>query len=148
MNLNPTESRRIVMLDVQTTDADQPQSDPNRSTPTATVIKIHIIVDDGIQITEADFSAATELELLREFWAAVKPDDMFYGYAALDRLALLRRRSWTQHLIPSRGLNLAAVYRHIVVDTSLPSLASDTGHRRAETLVAVLGLTGSTAKAN
>jgi len=136
------------MFDMQTIDADQPQSDLSWSTRSATVIKIHIIVDDGIQITEANFSGATELELLREFWAAVKPDDVFYGHAALDRLALLRRRSWAQHLIPSRGLNLAAVYQHIVVDTSLPLLASDTRYRRAEALVAALGLTGWIAKAH
>jgi hypothetical protein len=141
MNLSPTESRRIMMLDIQTVETDSPQSDHIKYTGTEVITGIQVTVDDGGRVAVATFSDAAEIDLLRNFWGAVQPDDMFYGCQIFDRLFLLRRRTWACGLIPSRELSLSMVYRHDVVDTDgVGSNASDAGHRSAEALVSVLGL--------
>jgi len=92
---------------------------------------------------EAVFYAAPERDLLRGFWSAVQPDDVFYGNQVFDRLGLLRRRTWAWGLIPARELDLPRVYQHRMVDTAgLPSGAGDSTFRSAEALATVLGLSG------
>jgi hypothetical protein len=141
MNMSPTESRRTVALDIQTTDTDQPQPNRNKSAGTETVTCICIVIDDGTRVTEATFSGASEINLLREFWGAVQTDDLFYGYQVADRVALLRQRTWALDLVPARGLDLRTVYRHDTFDTAaLPLSAGEAGYRSAQALASVLGL--------
>jgi hypothetical protein len=143
LTLSPMESRRTVVLDIQTTHPDQPQPDRTKAAGTETVTCIWIVIDDGTRITETTFSGGTEINLLREFWGAVQADDVFYGYQAVDCVALLRRRAWAWGLLPSREITLSAMYRHQTVDTA--GLRSSTGgarYRSSEALASVLGLCG------
>jgi hypothetical protein len=102
-----------------------------------------MLVDDGKVVKEAHFSGAAEISLLREFWGAVQPDDLFYGYQVVDHLAFLRKRTWALDLIPSRELDLRTMYGHDAIDTAiLRSSIGGAGYRSAQALVSVLGLTG------
>jgi hypothetical protein len=141
MIINPTSARRIVVIDVQTAVPHRAQSNPAVPAGTEVVTCIQMIVDDGIQATETIFSGAPERDLLRGFWGAVRAGDVFYGYLVVDRLALLRRRTWAWGLIPSRELDLPRVYQHRTVDTAgLRPNATDARYRSAGALANLLGL--------
>ena len=148
MNINPTSTRRIVVIEIQTGITGEALHNLKAAAGTEVITSIQMIVDDGTQVAESVFSGAPEQDLLRGFWDAVRPDDVFYGYRVVDRLAHLRRRTWTLGLIPSRELSLPRLYRHDVVDTGgIRSSAGNAGHRSATALVSVLGLTGRIAEA-
>ena len=96
-----------------------------------------------MQVAQAVFSGAPEQDLLRGFWGAVQPNDLFYGYRVIDLLAQLRRRTWACGMLPSRELDLATVYQHSTVDTAGPrSSTGDARLRSAEALASLLGLPG------
>ena len=136
MNLNPTESRRTVMLDIQTLYTEQPHPGRTRAAGTESIVCICIVIDDGIQVTEATLHNATEKDLLREFWQAVHPHDVFFGRNIASRLAFVRQRGWKVGLIPSSEVSLRAVYLHNTVDTGAPpSSADDGGYRDRKSVV-------------
>ena len=144
MTINPTSTRRIVIIDIQATVPNQAQPNPGVPAGTEVITRIQLIVDDGMQVTEAAFSGAPEQDLLRGFWGAVQPGDVFYGYRVVDLLAQLRRRTWACGLLPSRELDLATVYQHSTADTAGPrSNDGDSSYRSAEALACLLGLPGN-----
>lgn len=97
-----------------------------------------------MQVAQAVFSGAPEQDLLRGFWGAVQPNDLFYGYRVIDLLAQLRRRTWACGMLPSRELDLATVYQHSTADTAGPrSNDGDSSYRSAEALACLLGLPGN-----
>ena len=100
-----------------------------QSATTGVIACICILIDDGARITETSFSARDEISLLRDFWKAIQPNDLFIGHDIDNCLAFLRKRSWELDIIPSREIDLRNVYRHDTLDTA--SLwASDTAHLR------------------
>src|ERR1035441_5673093 len=117
MKINPTSTRRIVVIDIQTRTTDEALPNLKAAAGTEVITGIQVTVDDGALVVVASFADAAEIDLLRDFWEVVQPDDVFYGCQALDRLVLLRRRTWAWGLIPSRELSLPMVYRHDVVET-------------------------------
>jgi hypothetical protein len=144
MKINPTESQRIVLLDIQSDDRDQPPSSNSRAVQAEFIVCINIVVDNGTRVTEAKFHSATEKDLLREFWQAVHPHDVFFGRNIASRLEFVRQRSWKAGLIPSPGVNLRALYLHHTVETGAPpSSADDGGYRSAGALAYLLGLPGN-----
>jgi hypothetical protein len=147
MTINPTSTRRIVVIDIQTTVPNRAQPSPAAPAGTEVATYIQLIADDGMQVTGAIFSDAPERDLLRGFWDAVRPGDVFYGYRVVDRLALLRQRTWALDLVPSRDLDLRTVYGHDTVDTAiLRSSTGGAGYRSAQVLASVLGLRTRTSK--
>jgi hypothetical protein len=143
MNINPTSTRRTVVIEIQTGITGEALHNLKAAAGTEVITSIQLIADDGMQVIEAVFSGAPERDLLRDFWGAVRRDDVFYGYQVVDRLVLLRRRTWAWGLIPSRELDLPRVYQHSTVDTAgLRSSASDAGYRSAEAPISLLGLPG------
>ena len=141
MTINPTSTRRIVVIDIQATVPNHALPNPKAAAGTEVITSIQMIVDDGMQVTQAVFSGAAEIDLLRDFWEVVRPDDVFFGYQVAYLLALLRQRAWAWDLLPSREITLSAVYRHHTVDTAaLRSSTSDARYRSAEALASVLGL--------
>jgi len=143
VTINPTSTRRIVVIDVQTRIIDEALPNQQAVAGTEVVTCVQLIADDGMKVVAALFSGASEGELLRDFWSAVRPGDVFYGCKVIDRLALLRGRTWAWGLLPSREITLSAVYRQHAVDTAgLRTSTSDGGYRCAEALASVLGLPG------
>jgi hypothetical protein len=82
MTLNPIQSKRTLALSLQTLESDRPQSGVARAASTGTTASIGVIVDDGTQVTEHNFCNAVEIDLLREFWNVVRPDDVFVATAS------------------------------------------------------------------
>ena len=147
MKINPTSTRRIIVIDIQTRTTDQATPNLKAAVATEVITGIQMIADDGIQIREASLSDAAEIDLLRDFWEAVQPNDLFYGYRIDDLLALLRRRTWELDLVPSRDLDLRTVYGHDTVDTAiLRSSTGTAGYRSAQALASVLDLRTRTSK--
>jgi hypothetical protein len=147
MNINPTSTRRTVVIDIQTRITDEALHNLKAAAGTEVITSIQLIADDGMQVIEAVFSGAPERDLLRDFWGAVRRGEVFYGYQVVDRLVLLRRRTWASGLLPSRELDLPRVYQHITVDTArLRSSAGDAGYHSAQALASVLGLRTRTSK--
>jgi hypothetical protein len=89
MKINPTSTRRIVVIEIQTGINDEDQASLKAATGTEVITCIQLIADDGVQVIEAVFSGAPERVLLRDFWGAVRRGDVFYGYQVMDRLALV-----------------------------------------------------------
>jgi hypothetical protein len=150
MRINPTSTRRLVMFDVQTihttiqtTARDQDQPSPEVTAGTEVITSIQMIVDDGMQVTEAKFYGAAERQLLEQFWRLVRPHDVFVGRSVASRIAFVRRRSWNVGLIPSTEVCLRTIYQHGTLETVGPSGGSDAGYRSAEVLASLLGLLGS-----
>ena len=144
MNTSPTESRRTVMLDIQTSNTDQPQPDRTRPTGTEAITCISIVIDDGTWVNEATLQNAAEKDLLRQFWQLVQPHDVFFGRNIASRLALLRRASWRLDLIPSSGVDLRAVYQYSTVETGgQQSSSGNARYRSAGALAYLLGLPGN-----
>jgi hypothetical protein len=136
MTLNLTESKRTVVLEIQTIDANQPERNCAGSAGTGIIIAIGVIVDDGMEITEDSFSNASEIDLLRGFWHVVRSHDVFVGYGIAKDLAFLRQRSWEVGLIPSLEIDLNTVYQHETLDPgSLGVIADDREYSDAEALV-------------
>jgi hypothetical protein len=136
MTINRTESKRTVVLEIQTIDANQPEPNCAGSAGTGIIIAIGVIVDDGMEITEDSFSNDSEIELLRRFWHVVRSHDVFVGYGIAKDLAFLRQRSWEVGLIPSLEIDLHTVYQHETLDpASLRVIADDRGYSDAEALV-------------
>jgi hypothetical protein len=136
MTINPTESKRTVVLEIQTIDANQPKPNCAGSASTGIIIAIGVIVDDGMEITEDSFSNASEIDLLRGFWHVVRSHDVFVGYGIAKDLAFLRQRSWEVGLIPSLEIDLNTVYQHETLDpASLGVIADDREYSDAEALV-------------
>jgi hypothetical protein len=131
MNMNPTMYRRTVILGIQTSGTNQPHSNDAGSAEPETVVCIHMIVDDGKRVTEARLSGTTESDLMRGFWEAVQPDDVFFGRNVADRL----------NLSPSRQIDLRNVYQNSTHDPGGLRLSpSDAGFRSAGALAYLLGL--------
>jgi hypothetical protein len=80
MTINPTESKRTVVLEIQTINANQPEPNCAGSAGTGIIIAIGVIVDDGMEIMEDSFSNASEIDLLRGFWHVVRSYDVFVGF--------------------------------------------------------------------
>ena len=59
MTINPTESKRTVVLEIQTIDANQPEPNCAGSAGKGIPTAIGLIVDDGMEITEDSFSNAS-----------------------------------------------------------------------------------------
>jgi hypothetical protein len=144
MKLSPTESRRTVALDIQTTETDQPQPDRTKSAAAEAITCICIVIDDDCtRVTATMLQNADEKDLLRQFWQLVQPHDTFYGRNIANRLDFLRRASWRLGLIPSLGVDLRAVYQHRTVDMGgQQSSNGDAEYRSAGALVYVLDLLG------
>jgi hypothetical protein len=141
MTLNPTKYRRTLMVDVKTTNPTQPEPNPAVFPSTDVIAYVQLIADDGIQVVEAVFSGAPERDLLCGFWGAVRPDDVFYGCNAVERLAQLRQRTWATGLLSSGELDLRKIYRCAVVDTAGPRpTSSNARYRSAEALAVLLRL--------
>jgi hypothetical protein len=147
MNVNPTKSRRTVVLNIETAHNNQTEPNLEASADDEVITGIHI-VEDGAQVTETSFAGAAEINLLGEFWGATQTDDVFFGYEVVDRLALLRRRTWVLDLVPSRDLDLRTVYGHDTVDTAaVRSSTGGAGYCSAQALASVLGLGTKASKA-
>src|ERR1035437_8683966 len=83
-------------------------------------------------------------DLLRGFWGAVRPGDVFYGYRVVNLLEYLRQRTWALDLVPARDLDLRTVYGHDTFDTAaLRSSAGDAQYRSAGALAYLLVLPGN-----
>jgi hypothetical protein len=143
MTINPPESKRTVVLEIQTVHGDQPQPDHSKSASAGIIIAIGVIVDDGTRVTENSFCNAAEIDLLREFWLAVQPHDVFVGHGITNQLAFLRRRSWELGLIPSQEIDLNNVYQHETLDpASLRAITGENEYGSAEALLSLFGLPG------
>lgn len=144
MKINPTSTRRIVVIDIRTTVTDQARPSSTVAVGTEVITCIQMIVDDGVQVRAAVFSRASEGDLLRGFWGAVRPGDVFYGYRVVNLLEYLRQRTWALDLVPARDLDLRTVYGHDTFDTAaLRSSAGDAQYRSAGALAYLLVLPGN-----
>ena len=98
-----------------------------------------------MESTEDSFSNASEIDLLREFWHAVLPHDVFVGHGITNQLAFLRRRSWELGLVPSQEIDLKTVYQHETLDpASLRAITGDNEYGSAEALLSLFGLSRKT----
>jgi hypothetical protein len=141
MTSNSTSPKRTVVPSIQTIDNDQPQPNRSRSASAGTIIAIQVTVDDGTQVTEYNISKRSEMDLLREFWNVVRPQDVFVGYGIAKDLAVLRQRSWEVGLIPSFEIDLRIVYQHKTLDpASLREMTGGTEYGSAEALLCLFGL--------
>jgi hypothetical protein len=145
MTINSLPPKRTVVLTIQTVDNDQPQPDHPRSASAGTMVAIEVTVDDGTQVTEYNSSNRSEVDLLREFWNVVQPDDVFVGHGVATQLAFLRLRSWDLGLIPSREIDLRTVYQLQTLDpASLRVMTGGTEYGSAEALLYIFVLPGRT----
>jgi hypothetical protein len=145
MTINSIPTKRTAVLRIETIGIDQPQLNRGRSSGTGIIVAIEVTVDDGTQVTEYNFSNASEINLLREFWHVILGHDVFVGHSIANQLAFLRRRSWDLGLIPSREIDLCTVYQHQTLDpASLRLMTGGTEYGSAEALIYIFGLPGKT----
>ena len=140
MNIAPSASRRNVVLTMETSSNDS--SGPEVSTTAKTeYLCICLLIDDGVDLTEACFEGSDQAEVLGNFWQRVQAHDQVIGYNVDDRMAFLRQRSWELDLVPSRQTDLRKIYSHNMLDTmTLWASSGDCDHLTTEELAQLLGV--------
>lgn len=109
---------RLVVVDIETLSLDASDEQGALSAMTGRVVCIGMLIEDSDGIAEIMLAGGNEQEIIRDFWAAVKPGDVIVGHNVLDfDLRFLQQRSWILGIKPSRTFDTRRYYTKEVIDT-------------------------------
>lgn len=110
--------RRIVVLDIETVAIDPKEQKGALESLSGRIVCVGLLFADGHSATEIAIADEDERRLLRQFWSAVNPSDVFVGHNILEfDLPFIRQRSWIHNVPPSRPIDMRRFYTHDVIDT-------------------------------
>lgn len=133
------EERRTVVLDIETVSLEPGNEEGALNAMTGRVVCIGMLIEEDAGITEMVLAGESENEIMRDFWAAMKPRDLIVGHNVLDfDLRFLQQRSWILGVEPSRRFDTRRYYTNEVIDT-LQLWTNWSGSKKGVTLDA-LGL--------
>lgn len=131
-------NRRTVVLDIETVSLEPSDDEGALHAMTGRVVCVGMLIDDS-GVTEIMLTAENEHEIIRDFWAAMRPGDVIVGHNVMDfDLRFLQQRSWILGIKPSRTFDTRRYYTTEVIDT-LQLWTNWTGSKKGVTLDA-LGL--------
>lgn len=117
-NLQSTQYRRTVVLDIETVSLDPNLTKGALDALTGRVVCIGLLIDDGARLEEMAIAGEDEAQILTEFWKTVHPTDVLVGHNVVDfDLAFIRQRSWIRGVRPTRVVDLRKYYTVDVRDT-------------------------------
>ena len=117
-NLQPTQYRRTVVLDIETVSLDPNLAKGALDALTGRIVCIAMLIDDSVRLTEMAIAAEDEAQILTEFWDTIYPTDVLVGHNALEfDIPFIRQRSWILGIRPSRVMDLRKYYTADVKDT-------------------------------
>jgi DNA polymerase elongation subunit (family B) len=117
-NLQPTQYRRVVVVDIETVAVDPNLAKGALDALTGRIVCIGMLIDDGAQITELAIAEEDEAQILTKFWATIQPADVIVGHNAHEfDIPFIRQRSWIMNIRPSRVIDLRKYYTADVKDT-------------------------------
>src|ERR1019366_4521468 len=94
-NLQPTQYRRTVVLDIETVAIDPNLSKGALDALTGRIVCVGMLIDDGVRLAEMAIASEDEAEILTEFWGTIHPTDVIVGHNIHDfDVPFVRQRSW------------------------------------------------------
>ena len=127
-NFQPTESRRLVVLDIETVSLNPIDTKGALDALTGRIVCIGLLFDDGEGVTEQVLIEQDERRTLEQFWSLLQPTDVLVGHYVLGfDLPFILQRSWILQVQPSRDINIRKYYTTEVFDTCR---SGPTGDRR------------------
>ncbi|MGA2923277.1 MAG: ribonuclease H-like domain-containing protein [Candidatus Sulfotelmatobacter sp.] len=117
-NLESTQYRRTVVLDIETISIDPNLAKGALDALTGRIVCIGMLIDDGAQITELAIAEEDEAQILTKFWATIQPADVIVGHNVHEfDIPFIRQRSWIMNIRPSRNIDLRKFYTVDVWDS-------------------------------
>ena len=110
-NLQLTQYRRTVVLDIETVSLDPNLTKGALDALTGRIVCIGMLIDDGARVDEVAIAGEDEAQILTEFWGTIHPTDVIVGHNVHEfDVPVLRQRSWILGVRPSRAF-LGSRYR-------------------------------------
>jgi DNA polymerase III epsilon subunit-like protein len=135
-NLQTTQYRRIVVLDIETVSLDPNLAKGALDALTGRIVCIGMLIDDGARLAETAIAGEDEAEILAEFWGTIHPTDVIVGHNVHEfDVPFIRQRSWILGIRPSRVIDLRKYYTADVKDTL--QLWTNWGFKKGVTLDAL-----------
>jgi predicted PolB exonuclease-like 3'-5' exonuclease len=117
-NLQSTQYRRTVVLDIETVSLDPNLAKGALDALTGRIVCIGMLIDDGARLDEMAIAGEDEAQILTEFWGTIHPTDVIVGHNALEfDVPFLRQRSWVLNIRPTRVVDVRRYYTTDVKDT-------------------------------
>lgn len=117
-NLQSTQYRRTVVLDIETVSLDPNLAKGALDALTGRIVCVGMLIDDGKILHEIAIAGEDEAQILTEFWGTIHPTDVIVGHNVHDfDLPFVRQRSWILGIRPSRVIDLRKYYTADVKDT-------------------------------
>ena len=136
------EERRTVVLDIETVSLEPGNEEGALNAMTGRVVCIGMLIEEDAGITEMVLAGESESEIIRDFWAPLKPRDLIVGHNVLDfDLRFLQQRSWILGITPSRRFDTRRYYTNEVIDT-LQLWTNWSGNKKGVTLDALGSVLG------
>jgi 3'-5' exonuclease len=137
-----TQACRKLVLDIETAALEPDDEQGALNAMTGRVVCIGMLIEQSDGITEITLAGENEQEIIRSFWAAVKPGDVIVGRNVIDfDLRFLQQRSWILGIKPSRSFDVRRYYTKDVIDT-LQLWTNWTGNKKGVTLDALGSVLG------
>lgn len=110
--------QRVVVVDIETISLEPSDEEGALNALNGRVVCIGMLIDHSGGITETVLAAEKEQEIIRDFWATMRPGDLIVGHNVLDfDLRFLQQRSWILGIKPSRTFETRRYYTKEVIDT-------------------------------
>jgi DNA polymerase elongation subunit (family B) len=117
-NLQPTQYRRTVVLDIETVAVDPNIAKGALDALSGRIVCIGMLIDDGARLDELAFADEDEAQILTDFWATIHPTDVIVGHNVHEfDILYLKQRSWILGIRPSRTIDLRKYYSTDIKDT-------------------------------
>jgi DNA polymerase elongation subunit (family B) len=117
-NLQPTQYRRTVTLDIETISLDPNLAKGALDALTGRIVCVGMLIDDGAQITELAIAEEDEAQILAKFWGTIHPTDVIVGHNVHEfDVPFIRQRSWVLGVRPSRTIDVRKFYTVDIKDT-------------------------------
>jgi DNA polymerase elongation subunit (family B) len=114
----PSQFRRFAVVDIETVSLDPMEEKGALDAISGRVVCIGILFDDGRELKELAILDENESNLIKAFWAVIRPTDVLIGHNLLEfDLMFLRQRSWILGIKPTRTIDLRKYYTEDVIDT-------------------------------
>ena len=117
-NLQPTQYRRTVVLDIETVSLDPNLAKGALDALTGRIVCVGMLIDDGASLDEMAIACEDEAQILTEFWGTIHPQDVIVGHNVHEfDVPFIRQRSWILGIRPSRSIDLRKFYTVDIKDT-------------------------------
>jgi|ERR1022692_2574377 DNA polymerase elongation subunit (family B) len=117
-NLQPTQYRRTVVLDIETVSLDPNLAKGALDALTGRIVCVGMLIDDGASLDEMAIACEDEAQILNEFWRTIHPTDVIVGHNVHEfDVPFIRQRSWILGVRPSRTIDVRKFYTLDIKDT-------------------------------